>query len=224
MLHRSCDVLHCHTTLEKKYEKAYQRGKNLNKQLTTITCGFPFGLLSIEVKSVGVGYGVFPHTLLHLGKGLTPVLPHLSYTRYTHIPSLTLLSSGREMDSYCLPEYTNYLWMWFSFPLIFFFHPVPHVCPFVSIRKTPCPPGKATKHIPERYDQKWLEIPVRLIFYLTTWIRFKSETHDGPKVFKTNHSLPWNPQEKGMFMKFLHNWHTHTHTHSESVRGCSIKY
>lgn len=34
---------------------------------------------------------------------------------------------------------------------------------------------------------------------------------------KTNHSHPWNPQEKGMFMKFLHNWHTHTHTHSESV-------
>lgn len=55
-----------------------------------------------------------PLSVLHLGKAnrpnpcpATPIIHRL----HTHIPPLTLLSSGREMDSYCLPECTTYLWM-----------------------------------------------------------------------------------------------------------------
>lgn len=176
-------------------------------------------------QSIGLGYEVFPPSLARSLPpsstqekltGLTPVLPHLSYTGYTHIPPLTLLSSGREMDSYCLPECTTYLWMWFSLTLLLFSFPLFRRAtrvPFCFHRKMPRPHCKVHKtHSRVVMIEKWAEIPSELIFYMTTWIRSKSETHDGPNLFKTNHSHPWNPQERKAcsWNSFIAGTHTHT--------------
>ena len=130
------------------YWKLSCETKTLVKQSLAVTCGFPLGL-SLNWTSIGLGYEVFslpPSCNQAKLPGLTPVPPHLSHTRCTHIPLLTLLSSGCEMDSYCLPECTTYLWMGFSFALFSFSFPVPHVRPFCF----PAPPTHCTTHIPRR--------------------------------------------------------------------------
>lgn len=167
--------------------------------------------------------------------GLTPVLPHLPYTGYTHTFSLShcFHLGVKWIPTVCqnAPPISgcDSLSPFFIFPLFFLSFSLSlcatHV-PFCFHRKMPRPHCEVHKKtFPGRFlIQDWFEIPSDLIFYMTTWMRSKSETYDSPCIFKTNHSHPWNPQEKGLFMKFLHTWHTNTHTYCKCRRGCSIKY
>ncbi len=211
------------------YERTIRREKLLNKQLVVITCGFPLGLSLIELKEHWSGLC-----------SVSSLPPPPKANRPNPCPATPITHRLRTHS----PSHTAFIWAWNGFLLSARMHhlsldvilshpPIPFLLfcatrvPFCFHRKMHPP----TLRSPQNTFPGWLwskmsiEIPMELIFYMTTWIRSKSETHDGPNLFKTNHSHPWNPQEKGMFMKFFHNWHTHTHTHThtKTVQGC-IKY
>ena len=202
-------------------------------------------------EKIGRGYEVFPPSLLHLGKANRPnpcPATPITHRLRTHSPSHTAFIWA--WNGFLLSARMHHL----SLDVILFHPPtLPPPLPFPAVfslchtvalffpqkkKKKKKNPKNASPTLQSprntfppqfAYDRKWAEIPSEIIFYMTTWIRSKSETHDGPNLFKTNHSHPWNPQEKGMFMKIpskLAHTHTHTHTHTrtDSVRGCSIKY